>query len=128
MIIRGAPAIGVAAAMGVALGAREIIADGAFGAARPGEPMRRAHRMLWMSSTKPFAAVAIARLWERGALALDDPVIRHLPEFAAGGKERVTIRHLLTHTSGIRMLDVGWPTLGCGSSSKPATTRRTCRR
>ncbi len=89
----------------------EIVADGAFGCARLGEAMTRAHRMLWMSSTKPFAAVAIAQLWERGLLGLDDPVLRHLPEFGAGGKERVTIRHLLTHTSGIRMLDVGWPAL-----------------
>lgn len=89
----------------------EAIADAAFGAARPGEPMTREHRMLWMSSSKPFAAVAILQLWERGALGLDDAVIRHLPEFATGGKERVTIRHLLTHTSGIRMLDVGWPAL-----------------
>jgi CubicO group peptidase (beta-lactamase class C family) len=56
-----------------------------------------------------MAAVALARLWEAGELGLDDPVARFLPEFAAGGKEGVTLRHLLTHTSGIRMLDVGWP-------------------
>jgi CubicO group peptidase (beta-lactamase class C family) len=65
--------------------------------------------MLWLSSTKPVAAVAIAQLWERGLLELDDPVARHLPEFAARGKERITLRHLLTHTAGIRMLDTGWP-------------------
>lgn len=90
----------------------EVVADAGFGEARPGEPMTRDRRMFWLSSTKPIAAVAIARLWERGVLALDDRVARHLPEFAAGGKEAVTIRHLLTHTSGIRMLDVGWPRLG----------------
>jgi CubicO group peptidase (beta-lactamase class C family) len=91
--------------------AGKVVADAGFGAARPGERMTRAHRMLWMSSTKPLAALAIAQLWERGALALDDPVARHLPEFAAGGKEGVTVRHLLTHTGGLRMLDVGWPAL-----------------
>lgn len=90
----------------------EVVADAAFGAARPGEPMTRDRKMFWLSSTKPIAAVAIAQLWERGELALDDRVARHVPEFAAGGKEAVTIRHLLTHTSGIRMLDVGWPRLG----------------
>ncbi len=68
--------------------------------------------MLWMSSTKPVAAVAICQLWERGRLELDDPVARHIPEFAQGGKERVTVRHLLTHTGGLRMLDTGWPAAG----------------
>jgi CubicO group peptidase (beta-lactamase class C family) len=87
------------------------VADAGFGRAHrdPDAPMRRDHRLLWMSSSKPVTAVAIARLWERGALGLDDPVARHLPEFAAGGKEGVTIRHLLTHTGGVRMLDTGWP-------------------
>ncbi|MEO8196430.1 MAG: serine hydrolase domain-containing protein [Thermoanaerobaculia bacterium] len=90
----------------------EVLADAAFGEARPGEPMRRDRLMLWMSSTKPVAAVAICQLWERGRLELDDPVARHIPEFAQGGKERVTVRHLLTHTGGVRMLDTGWPTAG----------------
>ena len=90
----------------------EVVADAGFGEARPGEPMRRDHLMLWMSSTKPIAAVAICQLWERERLGLDDPVARHIPEFAQGGKERVTIRHLLTHTGGIRMLDTGWPAAG----------------
>ncbi|MEO7793265.1 MAG: serine hydrolase domain-containing protein [Thermoanaerobaculia bacterium] len=92
--------------------AGDVVADAGFGEARPGEPMRRDHLMLWMSSSKPVAAVAIAQLWERERLELDDPVARHIPEFAQGGKERITIRHLLTHTSGVRMLDTGWPRLG----------------
>jgi CubicO group peptidase (beta-lactamase class C family) len=106
-------------AAGLALGgqlfvalADEIVADAAFGEARPGEPMRREHLMLWMSSSKPVAAVAVCQLWERGRLELDDPVARHIPEFAQGGKERVTVRHLLTHTGGLRMLDTGWPGAG----------------
>lgn len=90
----------------------EVVADAGFGEARPGESMTRDRRMFWLSSTKPIAAVAIARLWERERLDLDDPVARHLPEFAAGGKEMVTIRHLLTHTSGIRMFDSRWLPLG----------------
>src|SRR6476661_7916528 len=84
-------------------------ADGAVGENRPGEPLTPDHLMLWLSSTKPVAAVAIARLWERGKLELDDPVALHVPEFGVNGKERITLRHLLTHTAGIRMLDVGWP-------------------
>lgn len=87
----------------------ETAADLAVGEVRPGEPLTADHLMLWLSSTKPLTAVAVAQLWEAGALDLDDPVARHLPEFAAGGKERVTVRHLLTHTGGLRMANPGWP-------------------
>lgn len=55
------------------------------------------------SLTKVVAcAPAVMLLVERGRLGLDDPVSRHLPEFSGGGKEAVTLRHLLTHTSGLR--------------------------
>lgn len=87
----------------------ERLLDEAFGEARPGEPMRRDHLVAWLSATKPLTAVAVAQLWERQRLEVDDPVARHLPEFAVHGKEGITLRHLLTHTAGIRMLDVGWP-------------------
>ncbi len=90
----------------------EVLADGAFGEARPGEEMTPDHLTVWQSSTKPIVAVAIGRLWERGRLDPDDPVVRHIPEFATHGKEAITLRHLLTHTGGIRMLDVGWPEKG----------------
>jgi len=40
-------------------------------------------------------------LVDDGKLALDAPVQRYLPEFQGPGKERVTIRHLLTHSSGL---------------------------
>jgi CubicO group peptidase (beta-lactamase class C family) len=87
----------------------EAVVDLAFGEARPGEPMRPGHLPLWLSTSKPVAAVALGQLWEEGALALDDPVGRHIPEFAARGKGGITIRHLMTHTAGLRLLDVGWP-------------------
>jgi CubicO group peptidase (beta-lactamase class C family) len=85
------------------------VADAALGECRPGEPLRRDQLMLWLSSTKPVAAVAIAQLWERGKLEIDDPVALHIPEFAAQGKGGITLRHLLTHTGGIRLLKLGWP-------------------
>lgn len=44
---------------------------------------------------------AVMLLVEDGRMGLDDPVQSYLPEFAGPGKERVTIRHLLTHTSGL---------------------------
>jgi CubicO group peptidase (beta-lactamase class C family) len=87
----------------------EPVVDAAVGEDRPGAPLTADHLMLWLSSSKPVAAVAVAQLWERGLLALDDAVARHVPEFAAHGKDAITLRHLLTHTAGIRMLDTGWP-------------------
>ena len=61
--------------------------------------------VVWFSMTKPSVAVSVAQQWERGALELDDPVVRHLPEFGAHGKDSITLRHLLTHTAGIRAAD-----------------------
>ncbi len=88
---------------------RTVLAEMAFGWVRPGEPLRQDHLMLWLSMGKPVAAAAILLLWERGAWELDDPVARYLPEFGQGGKEKITLRQLLTHTSGIRVVDLGWP-------------------
>lgn len=85
------------------------IADIALGESRPGVAMTPDSIMLWMSCTKPIGAVAIAQLWERGLLKLDDPVALHIPEFAQNGKERITLRHILTHTAGIRWIETGWP-------------------
>lgn len=54
------------------------------------------------SLTKVVATSAAAMvLVDRGRLRLDDKVGRYLPEFRAGMKSQVTIRHLLTHTSGL---------------------------
>jgi D-alanyl-D-alanine carboxypeptidase len=53
------------------------------------------------SITKTFTAAAILRLAERGALTLDDPVEKHLPEFNPPGEATITLRHVLTHTSGM---------------------------
>jgi len=54
------------------------------------------------SLTKVVATTtAVMLLVEDGKLELDAPVQRYLPEFSGAGKEWVTIRHLLTHTSGL---------------------------
>jgi serine-type D-Ala-D-Ala carboxypeptidase len=54
------------------------------------------------SISKIFTAIAVMKLYEQGKFALDDPVSRYIPEFAANGKATVTIKQLLTHTSGFR--------------------------
>jgi CubicO group peptidase (beta-lactamase class C family) len=78
------------------------VIDSGVGESQPGVAMSSDTINHWLSSGKPVAAVAIAQQWERGRLELDDPVAKHIPEFAAGGKQRITIRHLLTHTGGFR--------------------------
>lgn len=83
----------------------QVIADLAIGEARPGTLLQPDTLTLWLSSGKPITAVAIAQLVERGRLGFDDLIARHIPEFAAGGKEHITLRHLLTHTAGFREAD-----------------------
>lgn len=56
------------------------------------------------SCTKPFAAVALLQLVERGLLQLDRPVADYWPEFAASGKQQVTLRQVLCHVSGLLAL------------------------
>jgi D-alanyl-D-alanine carboxypeptidase len=56
--------------------------------------------LLVASITKQFTAAAILRLAERGALTLDDRIETFLPEFDPKGAT-ITLRHLLTHTSGV---------------------------
>jgi CubicO group peptidase (beta-lactamase class C family) len=54
------------------------------------------------SVTKPIFATAFMQLVDEGRVSLDEPIVRHIPEFAnAPGKADVTPRHLLTHSSGV---------------------------
>src|SRR5207248_4668720 len=53
------------------------------------------------STTKGPTALCAHILADRGLLDLDAPVAEYWPEFAAAGKEKVLVRHLLGHTSGL---------------------------
>jgi CubicO group peptidase (beta-lactamase class C family) len=54
------------------------------------------------SITKPVAtATSVMLLIESGQIGIDDPVSRHIPEFAENGKADVTVAQLLTHQSGL---------------------------
>ena len=58
------------------------------------------------SITKPFTATAVMQLVEHGVLSLDEPAYRYLPDFldapeTAFNRRHVTLRHLLTHSSGL---------------------------
>lgn len=66
-------------------------------------PMARGTVFDLASLTKVLATTsAVMLLAQRGALALDEPVARYLPAFGAQGKAQLTLRHLLTHSSGLR--------------------------
>ncbi len=65
------------------------------------------------SMTKPLTAVAALMLFEEGRMTLDEPVSEHLPEFkdpvvqvkpgeVVPTEREMTVRHLFTHTSGVR--------------------------
>ncbi|GAA0952971.1 serine hydrolase domain-containing protein [Actinocorallia libanotica] len=60
------------------------------------------------SSTKGAATLVAALLVQDGTLALDEPVARHWPEFAAAGKSGITLRDVLTHRSGVIGVDGGF--------------------
>lgn len=90
----------------------------------------RADDLFWIASmTKPIVAVAVLMLQDEGRLSVDDPVARHLPEFADAWQvaERaddrlvlkrplrpITLRDLLTHTAGVTNVEEPRPhtTLG----------------
>ena len=91
-----------------------VVCDGdllhwsAYGLADPLRERKPDHRTLFRiaSITKTFTATAIMQLRDRGLLQLADPVVQFLPEMSAarnrfGRIEDVTLRHLLTHESGL---------------------------
>lgn len=56
------------------------------------------------SCTKPFAAVTALQLVGEGRLQLDAPIAQHWPEFAAAGKQAISLRQLLSHQAGLPAL------------------------
>jgi CubicO group peptidase (beta-lactamase class C family) len=92
----------------------------AFGMAdnEAGRALRRDDIFRIASQTKAVTSTAVMMLWEEGKFRLDDPVSKYIPEFkdpqvlesfnqsdssytATPANGEITIRHLLTHTSGI---------------------------
>lgn len=53
------------------------------------------------SITKPIAITALMTLFDQGKFALDEPAQKYLPDFRGDGREKVTVKHLLTHVSGL---------------------------
>ena len=55
------------------------------------------------SAGKAYTATAIGLLMDDGKLKVDDPACKYLPEWAADGRKEITIRNLLTMTSGLKL-------------------------
>lgn len=86
--------------------AGEVLVNAAWGWNGESGRLETGHLSLWLSAGKPITAVGVLQCVARGQLDLEAPVAQIVPEFAAGGKDRVTLRHLLTHTGGFRSPDV----------------------
>ena len=60
---------------------------------------------LVFSTTKGAAAICVARLVDAGMLSYDDTVASHWPEFAANGKESITVAQMMSHQAGLPYVD-----------------------
>lgn len=69
-----------------------------------GTPWERDTMATSFSTTKGVVSTVVHRLVDRGELAYDDPVAEYWPEFGTAGKDRITIRHLLTHQAGMHSI------------------------
>ncbi|HMI82816.1 MAG TPA: serine hydrolase domain-containing protein [Polyangiaceae bacterium] len=80
----------------------ECVVD-AWGGARNqgGEPWQSDTLAMSYSTTKGVVATLVLALVDQGLIDYDDPVAKYWPEFAQEGKERVMIRHLLSHQAGL---------------------------
>ena len=96
-------------------------------------PMREDTIFDMASVTKLFTSILVMQQIERGAIRLEEPVATYLPAFGANGKGGITVRQLLTHTSGLKPwmpLWSGWPdkasriaaVLDVAPTSPPGTT------
>lgn len=79
----------------------ETVVDLFAGDAGPGQAWARDTRSVVFSVSKGITAICLIMASERGYLDLDLPVARYWPEFAAHGKDRITVRQLLAHRAGL---------------------------
>lgn len=75
------------------------------------------------SVTKPIVALAALVAAEEGVVELDAPVADHLPQYRSPSREGITVRHLLSHSSGLPEVSRGVPVLEVEPVRPPATRR-----
>lgn len=92
----------VGAAVAIELDGRVVVdlwAGHADGARRT--PWRRDTLVNVFSVSKALTTICALRAVEQGALDLDEPIARRWPEFAAAGKDAITLRQMLSHRAGL---------------------------
>lgn len=103
---------GPGAAVLVRQGGRTVLRKGyGLASVELGVPMEPGRVFEIASVSKQFTAAAILLLQDRGKLSVEDEVTRYLPDFPTQG-QKITLRHLLTHTSGVpefTALPEWWP-------------------
>jgi CubicO group peptidase (beta-lactamase class C family) len=86
-------------------GEKKVDLWGGVADAATGRPWRQDTLALVYSVTKGATAALCALLADRGELDVDAPVSRYWPEFAANGKEQITVRQVLSHVAGLPVID-----------------------
>ncbi|MEU5235152.1 serine hydrolase domain-containing protein, partial [Streptomyces anulatus] len=64
-------------------------------------PMKKDTIFDFASISKLFTSIAVIQQVEQGRVSIDEKVATYLPEFGVNGKENITVKQLLTHTSGL---------------------------
>ncbi|SCK53059.1 MULTISPECIES: serine hydrolase domain-containing protein [unclassified Streptomyces] len=96
----------VGAACGVYVGGRPVVdLWGGLADREADRPWRGDTIVQVASTTKGATAICAHMLAQRGELDLDAPVVRYWPEFGAAGKERISVRWLLSHQAGLPLVD-----------------------
>ncbi len=80
----------------------KIIFHEAFGLDEYGKPLNKDSRMWMASITKLLTGALMMEFVDQGIIDLDAPVSRYLPELKESGNDKLTVRHLFTHTSGLQ--------------------------
>jgi CubicO group peptidase (beta-lactamase class C family) len=75
------------------------------------EPVTTATPYCVYSAAKAITTTVVHMLVERGSFSLDDRVCDYLPTYTGHGKERTTIRHVLTHSAGVPLANGPRPDL-----------------
>jgi CubicO group peptidase (beta-lactamase class C family) len=95
-LLAGSVTSGQVAAAALHVAQRETVFTRWWGGARTDQAM-----FLLGSISKPICMTALMTLFDRHEFQLDDPLQKFIPQFAGDDRERVTLRHLLTHVSGL---------------------------
>ena len=82
----------------------ELVVDLWGGRRTEDEPWQRDTLAMCFSTTKGVASTALHLLADRGQIEYDAPVAAYWPRFAQGGKEHITVRHVLTHSAGLHRM------------------------